>query len=339
MTDQLEKLFTSHLGEVPLEITPLRPHASAREIYRLRNNNFSCIGVLGSDLKENKAFIYFTHLFLSYSLPVPQILVAANDSSAYLIEDLGDLTLYDHVVAERNKGGSFSSDVEAIYACVMQLLPLFQIKTSDTVDYRNCHKSQEYGERDFLGDMHSFRDNFLSRIGAVYSESQLEKDFQSFAKYLDKASKKYLLYRDFQARNIMLRNGQPFFLDYQSARRGALQFDVVSILFQSQVGIPTDSRERLLAVYLDAVNELIDLDRSSFMDYFYGFIFMRLMQVLGAYGKLGLEQKREYFLFGIPKAIDNLVAALNLYGLPISLLELQRVFNLLVYYDPEKQKV
>jgi aminoglycoside/choline kinase family phosphotransferase len=339
MTERLKRLFVDHFGRAPSEVLPIKGHGSERQIYRLRAGDFSCIGVVGNDLKENSAFLYFTRHFLSHLLPVPEVLAVTDSCLAYLLEDLGDLTLYDLATKSRKVGESLGEDVEKAYSSAIQALPLFQIKAGSTVDYVHCCGSQEYGENDFLNDMHSFRNNFLDSVEVKYQAAALEQDFCSLAKHLGQVPRKYFLYRDFQARNIMWKESKPYFLDYQAGRKGPLQFDVVSIMFQSQVGIPKDSHDRLVEIYLDSVGELIPINRGDFMDYYPGFVYIRLMQVLGAYGKLGLHQGRKYFLVGIPKAISNIVAAMDRYGLPLNLPHLREVIRLLKMYDPEKRKV
>lgn len=325
MHARLKELFATRFGIAPQEITALKPHASNRQLFRLSAPGARAIGVMNLDPKENRAFFSFTGSFRQAGIPVPEIYEQDEAAGVYLEEDLGDTTLFDVLLRARTEAEPFPLEVEELYEEAVRQLPRIQIVAGRLVDYSMCHPVSIYDRRSIMWDMHYFRESFLRRTGVVPDSAALQRDFDQLADFLTQASPEYFMYRDFQARNIMVRDKKLVFIDYQGGRKGPLQYDLVSLLYQSKALIPPEARGRLLARYLDEAGKLTNIDRSEFLRFFHGFVFIRLMQVLGTYGEKGLGEKKEYFLASIPHALRNLSSFLEITPLPFRLPELARI--------------
>lgn len=333
----LRDLFEATFGEKIGAVEQVGAHASQRKIFRLTGAGKTVIGIANSNLAENRAFIAFTRHFERFHLPVPQIFAHDAESAHYLEEDLGPTTLYDLLLERRSEQNPFPAEIEAHYVAAVKLLPRFQIEAGASLDYSYCFERAAYDRESMLYDMHYFRDELLKRKGIAYDEGELTRDFERFAEFLLKANSNYFLYRDFQSRNIMIKKGAPAFIDYQAGRRGALQYDLAALLFQTRAKVPPEARERILSAYLGAASALAPIQRDSFHDFFYGFVYIRLMQVLGAYGKLGLGQGKQYFLEGIPHAAALARELMASIGLPVKLPEVKRVFQKLADGEGNKK--
>ncbi len=329
MTRRLLDLFVTRFSEPVREIVPIKAHASDRKIYRLRSDVRSVVGVIHRSEGENRAFVEFTRHFKKFSLPVPEIYAEDLDRGVYLQEDLGDTTLYDLLSAAEREGKIFPKEIEAIYRQVISFLPRFQIEAGKTLDYRLCFPVSEYGKESMLWDMNYFRDSFLARTSIVWDNKKLEKDFQTLANALCTAPHDFFLYRDFQARNIMVKDGKPFFIDYQSGRRGAIYYDLATLLYQSKVTIPADARARLTQEYLKEAARYTTIDKGAFAQYFTGFTLVQFLHRFGAYGRFGLGAGKRYFAESIPPALKKIAEILQQGPLPCELPELVRVCGVL----------
>lgn len=325
MHPRLKELFQQHFSTPPTTVTPLKPHASNRQLYRLLAPGCSAIGVVSADQRENQAFFSFTESLKGAGIPVPAVYARDDSAGVYLEQDLGDLTLFDVLRNGRSELEPFPPEVEKLYEEAVRLLPRIQIVAGQSIDYSKCHPTSVYDRRSIMWDMHYFRESFLRRTGVIPDSAALQRDFEQLADFLTQAGAEHFMYRDFQARNIMVHEGRLVFIDYQGGRRGPLQYDLVSLLYQSKALIPPEARGRLLARYLDEAGKMTSLDRSEFLRYFHGFVFIRLMQVLGTYGEQGLGEKKEYFLASIPHALRSLTSFLEITPLPFRLPELARI--------------
>lgn len=303
----LSTCFQEVTGTAPSSITPVRPHASERRIYRLGNGALKMVGVINQSRAENDAFVSLARHFRSLGLPVPTIHLYRADQGVYLEDDLGDTTLLDYLVSERVRTGEdFPASVAFAYETVLSYLPRFQIEAAATLDFSKLLKPDILFAETMADDMLSFSTELVSRILPDYDTSSLSQDFATLVDYLASARGEHFLYRDFQSRNIMLVDGQPFFIDFQSGLRGPLQYDVVSLLYQSSARIPDGDRNRLLETYLSAAARHAPCDRSDFLRFYPAFIVGRMLQVLGVYGRQGLGSGKEYFAQSIPEALRTL---------------------------------
>ena len=325
----LKALFDRWCGEPVERVTPLKGDGSDRRLYRLASAARTAVGVASSDARENRAFLAFSHHFRSCGLPVPEIYAEDSDRGIYLEEDLGDTTLFQFLATART-GTALSGEAQDLYRRVVEILPRFQILAGRTLDYGVCHPRASFDRQSMLWDLNYFKYYFLRLAGIPFNEQALEEDFERFAEFLLGAPREHFLYRDFQSRNIMIRAGRPFFIDYQGGRRGALQYDLASLLFDAKADLPFELRDELVSRYLEAASTLTPLDRAEFERLYPGFVLIRIMQAMGAYGLRGFYERKQQFLASIPYAIRNLEYLLRTTELPLELPELTGVWRRLV---------
>jgi aminoglycoside/choline kinase family phosphotransferase len=332
--ETLKQLYERHFGSPPVQVQALQGNlgASGRRIIRLKGHVSSAIGILYGVREENVAFIEFSRHFRRHGLPVPEIYAEDLSRGAYLEEDLGDTTLFQFLAENRNGERIAPSVVEA-YRTVVSLLPTFQVEAGRTLNYSVAYPRASFDEQSIAWDLNYFKYYFLRLAGISFNEQALEDDFRRLTKLLLEADQNYFLYRDFQSRNIMLRDGEPWFLDYQGGRKGALQYDIASLLYDSKADLPPSMREELLGTYLARLAQYIPLDRAAFMRLFYPYVYVRIMQALGAYGFRGFYERKPLFLQSVPYALNNVRWLLNNVELPVSLPALTEAFRQMLATD------
>ncbi len=324
--EQLISLFEHHYNEEVIAFEQLPASGSYRQYCRLRSENRQVIGAFNNDLKENRAFIEFSRHFFKHGLPVPEIYKVADDQFHYLLEDLGDVTLFDYLGIHRQID-DFSDDIVGQYKKVLDVLPDFQIDAGKDLDYSLCYPRGAFDKQSMMWDLNYFKYYFLKLAQVSFDEQALEDDFQSFSDYLLSTDINYFLYRDFQSRNVMLKDNRVFFIDYQGGRKGALQYDLASLLYDAKADIPQHVRNELLEYYLDQLEQRIALNRDEFKSFFSGYVLIRIMQAMGAYGFRGFYEKKEHFLKSIPFALENLRYILSTHTIGIELPELFSVLK------------
>lgn len=303
--EALATLFNQYTHEKLLDSNELTASGSPRRYFRLKGEKSTCIGVAGTSVEENKAFIAMSKHFFALGLPVPQVLAETPDSKFYLQNDLGDTSLFDFIAEGRNTG-VFSESEKAMLRKIMRKLPAFQVRGAKGFDFSVCYPQAEFNERSVFWDLNYFKYNFLKTTGIDFQENRLEDDFESLAKALLKSNTDTFMYRDFQSRNVLIKDGEPYFIDFQGGRRGPLPYDVASFLWQAKAHYNYGLREELLQTYFDALKEFITVDELEFRKQLTHFVLFRMLQVLGAYGFRGYVEKKPHFLQSIPFAIDNL---------------------------------
>jgi aminoglycoside/choline kinase family phosphotransferase len=326
--DVLKKLFEQHFHAPPSRVQPLQGElgGSGRKIIRLSNEKSTAIGILYGVREENVAFLEFSKHFRRHGLPVPQIFAEDLSHGAYLQEDLGDTTLFEFLSKHRT-GVDIAPEVVEAYRKVVAVLPRFQIEAGLDLNYKVCYPISSFDRQSIAWDLNYFKYYFLRLAGISFNEQALEDDFSRLTDFLLSAPRDYFLYRDFQSRNIMLRNGDPFFVDYQGGRKGALQYDIASLLYDAKADLPPELRQQLLDHYLDRLAGFIQLDRDAFLQYYYAYVFVRIMQALGAYGFRGFYERKAHFLQSVPFALKNLRWLLHNVRLPIELPTLMAAFH------------
>ena len=299
---------------------------------RLASDKFSAIGILYGVREENVAFLEFSRHFRRHGLPVPQVYAEDLDRGAYLEADLGDTTLFDFLSQNRT-GDDIAPKVVEAYGKAVATLPRFQIEAGRDLNYKVCYPRSSFDRQSIAWDLNYFKYYFLRLAGIPFNEQALENDFGRLTKFLLSASRDYFLYRDFQSRNVMWRDGNPFFLDYQGGRKGALQYDIASLLYDAKADLPPELRQQLLDHYLDELAGFIPLEREVFMQHFYAFVYVRMMQALGAYGFRGFYERKAHFLQSVPYALKNLRWLLHNVELPIALPTLMDSFQSMLGSD------
>jgi len=331
--DALHRLFEQHFHTAPDHIQPLQGElgGSGRAILRLTAGPRTAIGILSPVREENIAFLEFSRHFRRHGLPVPEIYAQDLDHGAYLEEDLGDTTLFHALAKDRTAEAIAPAAIEA-YKKVVATLPRFQVQAGRDLNYKVCYPRASFDRQSINWDLNYFKYYFLRLAAIPFNEQALEDDFSRLTKFLLTAKHDYFLYRDFQSRNIMLRSGaqgvdEPWFLDYQGGRRGALHYDIASLLFDGKADLPPDLRQPLLDHYLDALAEYTTVDRAAFMEHYYAYVYVRILQALGAYGFRGFYERKAHFLQSVPYALKNLRWLAHHVQLPIALPALMDAFQ------------
>jgi aminoglycoside/choline kinase family phosphotransferase len=326
--DVLKTLFEQHFHSPVVQVQPLQGQlgGSGRKIIRLASEKHSAVGILYDIREENAAFLEFSRHFRRHGLPVPEIYAEDLSHGAYLEEDLGDTTLFEFLSKNRAGANIAPQAVEA-YRKVVALLPRFQVEAGRDLNYKVCYPRASFDRQSIAWDLNYFKYYFLRLAGIPFNEQALEDDFGRLTKFLLSAAHDYFLYRDFQSRNVMLRDGDPFFLDYQGGRKGALQYDIASLLYDAKADLSPELRQQLLDHYLDTLAGFVDLPREVFMQHYYAYVYVRIMQALGAYGFRGFYERKAHFLQSVPYALKNLRWLLHHVKLPIELPTLMDAFQ------------
>jgi len=326
--DLLVNLFEQHFHSPPDRVLPLQGElgGSGRKIVRLANEKASAIGILYGVREENAAFLFFSKHFRKHALPVPEIYGEDLDQGAYLEEDLGDTTLFEYLYKNRINQQIDAKVIET-YRKVVAILPRFQVEAGRDLDYSLCYPCPSFDRQSITWDLNYFKYYFLRLAGIPFSESALEADFVRLTDFLLTANCDYFLYRDCQSRNIMLRGGDPFFVDYQGGRKGALQYDIASLLYDAKADLPPELRQQLLDDYLNALRGHVNITRQEFLRHYYAYVYVRIMQALGAYGFRGFYERRAHFLQSVPYALKNLRWLLHNAEVPIELPTLMGAFK------------
>lgn len=291
--ETLESLYISLFGVAPANCAPLTGSASNRRYYRMASEAGTCIGVVGTDVSENKAFLTIARHFRSKGINVPEVYAVSDDMSAYLQEDLGDSVLFD--VKD-----------DALLNKAMSMLPKIQFEGAQGLDFSVCYPQPSFDRRMVLFDLNYFKYCFLKPSGLEFNEVKLQDDFDNLADALLKEDSDTFLYRDFNARNVMVRDGEPYFIDFQGGRRGPIYYDVASFAWHARARFSAEQKRKMLDAYLDALKEYREVDRKSFEERLRLFVFFRILQVLGAYGFRGWVEHKANFVTSIPAAISEL---------------------------------
>ena len=294
------------LGEKPVDIKPIAESGSARKYYRIVTENGSLIGAYNANIEENEAFFYLTEHFGKAGLNVPKLLAVNTERNCYLQSDHGDETLFQHL-QKASASGQYDEHTIALLRQVLEQLPRFQIEGHQGLDYSKVYPMPCFDKPAVMDDLDYFKYYFVKpHADVVFNETRLKAEFNRFADVIGQASNDYFMYRDFQSRNIMIDQGKPYFIDYQGGRKGPLQYDVVSLLYQVKAQMPQTLRDELLMHYKKALSSYLDPTSVDFDRYYPYFVYLRLLQVLGAYGFRGLIQKKAHFIESIPYALKEL---------------------------------
>lgn len=307
--ERLISLYKETFSHFPVQTEILPGAGSNRCYYRLygETEQETVIGVIGTSSDENKTFIYLSEHFSRLQLSVPQVLASSADSLCYLQTDLGNKSLFDAVSQGRKAGGHYSEDEISLLRRTIAALPDIQVCGARGLDFSRCYPQPEMDEMSVLFDLNYFKYCFLKATGVDFHELKLEASFRNMARELTAEQQDTFLYRDFQARNVMLdAEGAPFFIDFQGGRRGPVEYDVASFLWQASARYPSALREELIAVYIASLRRYMDVDEQKFRSRLRMFVLFRTLQVLGTYGFRGYFERKKHFLDSIPSAIRNL---------------------------------
>ncbi len=264
------------------------------------------MGVYNTDNRENNAFVYLDKHLLKTGNSVPEIYYEDLERHIYLEQDLGDVTLLDYLEKIR---GSEDRDEKtlAVYRKIVEAMPGLQVHSTRDIDYSVCYPRAEFDVQSMMWDMNYFKYCLLKPLKVGFYEQDLEDDFLKIVGWLNEAERKSFMFRDFQSRNIMLSNDKLYFIDFQGGRKGPLQYDLASLLYEAKTHLPDTIRQNLLDHYLDVFEQTFSwFNRKTFLDYYYGFVYLRLMQAMGAYGFRGYIERKPLFLQSLPHAVRTL---------------------------------
>lgn len=324
--EELIRMFEAHFGEEMTAFEVLAPSGSYREYCRIKSENQRAIGTWNQDVQENLAFLKFSEHFFNQGVAVPEIYCVNTEKTCYLQEDLGITTLFDYLTQVREQEG-FSEKIISAYKKVLHELPKIQITAGKGIDYSYCYPRAAFDKQSMMWDLNYFKYYFLKLARIQFDEQALEDDFEKITSFLLEAESDFFLFRDFQSRNIMLKDNRVAFIDYQGGRKGALQYDLASLLYDAKADIPQAIRNELLEYYLDTLDKYLAVDRKKFKAFYTGYVLIRIMQAMGAYGFRGFYEKKEHFLKSIPYALENLKYLLQNNNIPVPLPELFKVLE------------
>lgn len=291
----------------------------------MRAGSVSALGAWNADVKENDAFLSFTDSFRKAGQAVPEIYAVDSTENVYLLEDLGADTLFDCV-----KDKPFDPALMDLYRKSLKGLIGLQLQGKDCIDYTKCYPRAAFDRDSMMWDLNYFKYYFLKLVRIPFDEQALEDDFRNFTDYLLQERSDYFLFRDFQSANIMIKAGEPYFIDYQGGRRGALQYDPASLLFDAKARLPKAIRHELINYYIAELEKQTPVDRVQFLGFYLGFVLIRLMQAMGAFGFRGVVEKKPGFMESIPPALEMFQDLLDDWSLPVEIPELKACFQRMI---------
>ena len=310
----LSNLYKTHFNKSIDKVEALAQSGSYRQYYRITSNSESVLGVYNTDLEENKAYLSFTDTFIKKNIAVPEVYKVTPDQKAYLIQDLGRDSLWECVQQDRATDGTLSKKAMSLYEKTLKGLLEIQTKTIQDLDLSYCYPRNSFDKQSILWDLNYFKYFFLRLMRISVDEQKLENDIQKLAKEVDKVDQNFFMYRDFQSRNVMIYSEQPFFIDFQGGRKGAIYYDVASLLYDANVEIIQSDRNTLLSFYYNQIKEKYPVERTVFNDNFNLFSIVRLTQALGAFGLRGVVEKKPHFKECIPFALHALKCIIETSG-------------------------
>ena len=334
---RLSSLYNEYFGCCPENVSVITGSASNRSYYRLVSEAGACIGVIGTDRDENDAFVTLARHFSSTGIPVPEIYSVSDDGMVYIQEDLGCLSLYDMLLDARS-GKTSWEEMESLLCRTMAMLPKIQYEGAAGLDFSICYPQPSFDRQNIMFDLNYFKYCFLKASSLEFNEVLLQQDFERLADDLLLHDTDTFMYRDFNVRNVMVKDGCPYFIDFQGGRRGPICYDVASFVWQARAAYSDDQKEKLIQSYIEALSEYTKIPRKEFESELKLFRLFRLLQVLGAYGFRGWTEHKAAFVVSIPSAISNLKELLSEISSE-SYPYLMQVLELLVALPKFKEKV
>lgn len=333
--ERLYRLYDKCFGCTPQSVVPLGASASNRRYFRMESPKGVCVGAIGTDPMENKAFAAVSAQLYAKGISVPRVFAVSDDGMAYIQDDLGNEVLFDRLSKARKEGGDMT-EVDELLCRTMALLPKIQFEGAEGFDFSVCYPQPSFDRRMVMFDLNYFKYCFLKASGLEFNEMMLQDDFEAFADELLKDDMDTFMYRDFNARNVMVRDGKPCFIDFQGGRRGPVYYDVASFVWHARAAYTDAQREMMLDSYLEALKSYVDIPRAEFDTRLRLFVLFRLLQVLGAYGFRGWTEHKAAFVTSIPAAIAGLrdIVEKPVEGLPY-LMETLRNLVALERFSPE----
>ena len=327
-TDRIKKLFAAFSTSPVTAIDKLPQAGSERHYFRIHTKDKNFIATYGANIKENDAFIYFSQHFKKKNLSTAKILCINSEKDIYIQEDFGDVSLLNKLEEQ-----GYVQSVYELYKESLHQLALLQVKGHEELNYKKCLTNTSFGKQAIMADLLYFKYYFLDALRKPYDKQKLIDDFEALSNYLAHTEYKFFMFRDFQSRNIMVSEDNSIhFIDYQGGMKGAPQYDVASLLWQAKANLPDDWKLNLLEDYINSFEKIVEetVDRDVFRSQYNGYVLIRLLQVLGAYGFRGLFERKAHFLTSIPLALQNLKWFINNQSIGIAVPEFKKVLELCI---------
>lgn len=329
VSDVILELYEKWKGKPAVSVDLLPQSGSDRRYFRIHEaSGSSIIATIGANTRENEVFIYFSNHFQDKNLPTPRIFAVNDETTIYLQEDFGDVSLLNKL-----ESLGLCDEVYNLFKQSLQELARLQVTADEGLDYNQCLTNKEFGKQAIMSDLLYFKFYFLDALRKPYDKQQLIDDFEALSSYLTHTEYKYFMFRDFQSRNILVDDADKVhFIDYQGGMKGAPQYDVASMLWQAKANLPEEWKHKLLVDYMDAFEDIIGqpVDRGIFQSQYNGYVLIRLLQVLGAYGFRGLFERKAHFLTSIPMALKNVRDFIEHQNVGISVPEFRKVLDICV---------
>ena len=305
MTDVIKVLYKEKFGVAPQSVVRLTGDGSNRVYYRMSSCETSVIAAVGTSVEENRAFVALSGALLAAGVPAPKVLAVSDDGLCYLQEDCGDATLYTSLSVARERG-HFDIDETGLLCKVVAFLPRIQFGVPRHFDFSLCYPVSDFNERVIMWDLNYFKYCFLKGVGVEFNENRLEDEFDRMAALLLSDNDSVFLYRDFQSRNVMLKDGEPCFIDFQGGRCGPIYYDVASFVGQARAKYTQEAVDAMIDAYIAALSEYKSVEKEHFVNMLALFRIFRLLQNLGTYGYRGLFERKKAFVESIPAALEQL---------------------------------
>ncbi len=300
---QIQQLFKSIHPTDWDSIHKIPQSGGDRVYFRIHQGSQTWIATYSLNMKENQTFIYFANHFKDKGLPVPKVLAVNEQYTSYIQEDVGNTSLLEVLEKEGKTEHVFS-----LFQKSLKGLAALQVKGHQGLDYQNCLTSKIFGNQSIMTDLLYYKYYFLDSLQYPYDKQALMNEFELLSDQLASKDFNYFLFRDFQSRNIMVQDGEVYFIDFQGGMQGGLSYDVASLLWQAKAELSQEWKDQLLSYYIQEVQKLLpaSIDVHAFKKQYNGFVLLRLLQVLGAYGFRGLFERKAHFLASIPLGLQNL---------------------------------
>lgn len=325
----VKKIYKKFTGNDPVDMSILPRSGSDRIYFRIIENNRTIIGVYNPNREENNTFIGFSNHFAAQNLPVPEIFAYFPDDNVYFLQDLGDSNLYTWLERQRQLTGGINESISDFFRLTLDKLIMFQTKGAQNLNLDLCYPHKSFDRQSMMWDLNYFKYMFLKLVSVPFNENRLERDYNHLVAMLLETGQDFFLYRDFQSANIMVVDREPWFIDYQGGRMGAPQYDLASLLYDSKAHISQQMRENMLEYYVGKFCTITGYDESQFRDLYPGFVLIRIMQALGAYGLRGLFEKKPGFVRSIIPAIRDINSVIDQGSMGAELPELASVLKII----------
>lgn len=299
-SENAKRFFEKYTGKKSSEFITLAQSGSARVNFLAKTENEKYIITYNENIQENESFLYYSEIFSSLDLNSPVVFAVSDDRKTYIQEFLGESTLSEIIAKE-----GVSENVKSLVKQTLERLYQLQISTQNKIDFTKTFEYESYDELPVTHDLYYFKNFVADVLELEYHKSTLLKEFRKIAGLIESLEPKGLMIRDFQSRNIMVNEkNEVSFIDYQSAMKGPLMYDVISFLFQAKANFPENYKNEMLDFYIHQFeNKEIQLQLKASVK---PIQMMRFLQVLGAYGFRGLIQRKPHFITSIEKGIENI---------------------------------